>query len=261
MQMPKLTVSGYRGVWNETLTLPIARSLATRFGMYIRSTGAQTILVGRDARTSGSAISTEVIEALRTCGLAVVDIGLVATPSVLYLVRQGKADGAVIITASHNPIEYNGLKFVMQGGRFTNEEDVAHIIQMPDMPQTTAHGTYTKDITLPNLHIEKILSVVDTKAIQSAHLHVALDPINSVGALYTPLLLEKLGVTYSAINASADGNFAHEPEPLPKNLSDLGTLVQTSGAQAGFAQDPDADRLVLVDEHGVVLSEVVPITP
>ena len=309
---PKLTVSGYRGVWGETLTEDIARDYIYAFAMMLKKRDGSKILVGRDGRKSGPVLIEAVIAELLSLGFDVVDLGMMPTPTVLFLIREEKAAGAVIVTASHNPIQYNGLKFATETGAFTTEEDVEEIQSSLRAPAGThaasaaedclsdivflrAKRTRKKEVllwcravsdsnakpqsllreassagksaacvpagarsdgtSLFEKHLDVIAEHVNFEKIKSAHFKVAIDPINSVGCTTTPKLLERLGATAVGINLEATGEFAHEPEPVAKNLTDLERLVRESGANVGFAQDPDGDRLVLCDETGTLLSE------
>ena len=253
-----LAVSGYRGIWGETITEDIAREYVRAFAALIKNRGGKKIFVGRDGRGSGAVLIKVVAEELKTLGFHVTVLGIIPTPTILFLVRAKKYDGAIIITASHNPKEYNGLKFVTDRALFTTETEVAEIntyLAEKTVGKIGDAGTIEYDECLDDLHIQKILDSVDVEKIRNAHLVVAHDPINSAGAKITKKLFQKLGVTAHTINGEITGEFAHRPEPLPENLGDLGNAVREHHAHVGFAQDPDADRLVVVDETGTVLSE------
>ena len=254
---PKLAVSGYRGIWGESLTEEIARTYVRAFALFVQKRGGSKVIIGRDGRESGPMIMEAVINEITSLGLNVIDLGMMPTPVVLFLTRSEQADGAIIITASHNPIEYNGLKFATASGAFTNEAEVAEITALYglDVPKSVYPGTRTRANNLFAKYLTTILSSVDVEAIKACNFKVAIDPINSVGCTTTPLLLAELGATTVAINGEATGRFTHEPEPIAKNLTALQALVRENGAQIGFAQDPDGDRLVICDEHGNLLSE------
>ncbi len=254
---PKLTVSGYRGIWGESLTPEIAKQFASAFCQFILKRGGKNILIARDARGSGKEITDAIIPVFLSAGIDVIETGITPTPTVLFLVREQKLGGAIIVTASHNPIEYNGLKFVTDRGLFTNEADVAEMMSSMDTPvsQSSASGSHSVESELWKLHVEKIVSHVDRELIASKKLRVVVDVINSVGAVVDPYLFELLGVEAVILNGTPDGNFAHKPEPLPENLGTLGEKVRELKADIGFAQDPDGDRLVVVDETGTVLFE------
>ena len=254
---PKLTVSGYRGIWGTTLTNDIARGYVRAFGAFVNVRGGKKILVGRDGRESGPALMESVIDELLSLGFDVVDLGMMPTPVVVFLVRNEKAGGAVIITASHNPIEYNGLKFVTNSGAFTTENEVAEIEKFRSVasgplpvPAVRSNGS-----SLFETYLHTLLSKIDVELIKSKKFKVALDPINSVGCTTTPKLFDALGVTYIIINGEPNGKFAHAPEPIRQNLGGLETLVKETKSDIGFAQDPDGDRLVFCDEKGAMVSE------
>ena len=256
MQQPTLTVSGYRGIWGQSLTDAIARDYVRAFAAFVLKHGGTSIIIGRDARASGPELLEAVVNEIQKTGLSVIDLGMMPTPTALLLVRREHAGGAIIITASHNPIEYNGLKFVTSTGTFTTEKDVAEIEALRPTPvEEKPLGARTDGSSLFTAHMEAVLRSVSVETIKVRKFKVAIDPINSVGCTTTPKLLEALGAEVVAINNKATGAFAHEPEPLAKNLTDLAALVKNSGADIGFAQDPDGDRLVLCDEKGTIVFE------
>lgn len=259
---PQLTVSGYRGIWGDTLTEEIAKKYARAYLSFIvTETGKTnpTIILARDGRESGPILLTTVKNELVTHGARVIDTGLTATPIALFLVKAEKTDGAVIITASHNPIEYNGLKFVSMSGAFTTKTEVEKIKLFFEQNALvpTNGGESIDGESLYKKHSAAILQNIDAELIRSKKFKVALDPINSVGSFATPELLSSLGAEVSVINGEPNGKFAHEPEPLPKNLGALAELVKEKKCDIGFAQDPDGDRLVICDENGVIPSEEV----
>ncbi len=254
---PKLTVSGYRGIWGTTLTTQIAQDFAQAFSLFMQERNAKTIFVARDGRESGIELCETIIGTLTEQGQNVINLGMMPTPIVLFLVQNKKADGAIIVTASHNPIEYNGLKFVTDTGFFTTESEVAEIERLRGSASKAEPRPGTR-IDEPNLfdsYLSTLLEHIDIQKIQNNHFKVALDPINSVGCTTTPKLFEKLGVSFSIINGEPTGKFEHEPEPLPKNLTGLQALVRETKSDVGFAQDPDGDRLVIYDEKGNIPTE------
>ena len=216
---PQLAVSGYRGVWGTTLTPEIAKNFTNAFAQFTQKRNGKKILIGRDARPSGGELVTIVAETLRDAGFDVTIGGLLPTPTVLFLVREMKFDGAVIVTASHNPPEYNGLKFVTARGMFTVESDVAEIKSYFGASATPGMGSITTDTTLGEKHVAHILEKSDRDLIASKHFKVVLDPINSAGAVLGPKLLEELGCDITVINGEPNGQFAHMPEPLAENLT------------------------------------------
>ncbi len=253
-----LAVSGYRGIWDDTMTEEIAREYTRAFAALVKSRGGKKLFIGRDGRASGEILIKTIARELQSLGFHITVLGIVPTPTILFLVREKKYDGAIIITASHNPKEYNGLKFVTSRGLFTTEAEVAEInahLEKETVSKIGEEGTIEYDECLDDLHIQKILDSIDVEKIKKAKLVVAHDPINSAGSKITRKLFQKLGVVAHTINGEITGEFAHIPEPLPQNLGGLGDAVREHTAQVGFAQDPDADRLVIVDEKGTVLSE------
>lgn len=255
--LPKLTVSGYRGIWGDTLNPAIARKYFEGFAQFLKVRYSSKIIIARDTRSSGKELSEIATDVFTSIGIDIIDIGITPTPTVLYLVRKYGYDGAIMITASHNPIEYNGLKFINSSGLFTNEEEVREInlYLNNDLDTTEMVGEYIEDTKLPFEHVQHILDNIDVEIIKSKKIKVVLDTINGTGTITTPTLLEKLGCEVTIINGVPDGNFAHIPEPLPQNLSQLGEKVREVGADIGFAQDPDADRLVVCDENGEIIFE------
>ncbi len=255
--LPKLTVSGYRGIWGDTLNPTIARKYFEAFAQFLKVRHSSKIVLARDTRSSGTEISRIAQEVFTNIGIDVVNIGIAPTPTVLYLVHKYSYDGALMITASHNPIEYNGLKFITSSGLFTNEEEVREInlYLNNDLDLVEMTGEYIEDTNLPFEHVQHILDNIDVEIIKNKKIKVVLDTINGTGAITTPTLLKELGCEVIIINEVPDGNFAHIPEPLPQNLSQLGEKVRQVGADIGFAQDPDADRLVVCDERGEIVFE------
>lgn len=257
MTKPTLNVSGYRGVWGETLTPDIARDFTRSFAQFIEARHGNTILIGRDARPSGPEIVAVVSEVLTQAGFNVIDAGIIPTPTVLLVIRKWGLSGGIIITASHNPAEYNGLKFVTSEGLFTTETEVEEIkTYLKGKPiENDIPGTITRREDAGQVHIDTILSHIDVDAIRDANFRVVLDPINSAGATVTPKLLKELGCVATIINGETTGTFAHRPEPTKENLVGFGEIILQEKAAVGFAQDPDADRLVVIDEKGEILSE------
>ncbi len=286
---PKLAVSGYRGIWGDTLTIDIANKYARAFGLFIKESSPRpglgwTVLIGRDGRESGPAIRDAIIPVLESMGINVIDGDVLPTPTVLLAVRENKYDGAIIITASHNPIEYNGLKFVTASGFFTDENQVEKIKKYFDSSELVPNSLQENIIsvsthktllgcldslrkasrnniffsTKPNFiknHSDKILSHIDVELIKSKNFKVAVDMTNGAASVMDPYLFEQLGIQLIPINNVADGKFTHKPEPLKQNLGEIEKLTKDSGADIGFAQDPDADRLVVINENGEMISE------
>ena len=214
------------------------------------------IVVGRDARISGRMVESIVCGTLTACGMDVVNCGLASTPTVEMGVIFEKADGGIILTASHNPKEWNALKLLNEKGEFLSAEDGEQILAIIDnggfhYAQVDNIGVVTsKDFTAQ--HIEAVMShpLVNTAAIYRAGYKVVLDPVNSVGAIVMPKLLAALGVNCVIINGEPNGRFSHNPEPLPENLTQLSATVVGEEADLGIAVDPDVDRLALICEDG-----------
>ena len=262
---PKLTVSGYRGIWGETLNKEIVISYVKAFIKFIKENINEnpTILLGRDGRESGPEIRNYIVELFKNENVNFVDGDILPTPTVLFAVKKFKYDGAIIITASHNPREYNGLKFVTDKALFTNEEEVEKIkefLQKNISTENTHKNTDRSNILVSgfeiiNSHINQILENIDVELIKSKKWKVAVDMINASACVVDPALFEKLGLELIPLNDTPDGNFGHKPEPLRENLGDIAKLVKEKGCNLGFAHDPDADRLVVIDENGEVVFE------
>lgn len=261
---PKLQVTGYRGVWGETLNEQIAFEYIRSFARFIKSRGGNKVLIGRDTRPSGPNIFAVAEEAFQKEGIATTNIGILPTPSTLLLTRKLGADGGIMITASHNPPQYNGIKFVMPMGRMTNANEVEEIEnfrkELKDEEKIPTKLETPEGINIDNsdfrkIHIDEVLKNVNVELIRSKKFKVTLDAINGTGAFIGPELLEALGCDVKVINAEQTGAFAHMPEPLPENLSQIAEAVKKNGSDIGFAQDPDADRLVVINEKGELISE------
>ncbi|MFZ2205570.1 MAG: phosphoglucosamine mutase [Minisyncoccia bacterium] len=260
--MPILNVSGYRGIWGTDLNEQIAYEFGIAFAQFIKNHGGHKILVGRDARKTGEAIFGALQSAFQNEGLEIEYAGIIPTPSMLFLIRKLGFDGGVMITASHNPPEYNGLKFINSSGLFATQKEIEEITKNKEkLPAQVSpipgigENVETDNSKFRKLHIDEILKNIDVDLIKNKKFKVALDPINSAGSIITQELLKELSCEVYAINTEQNGEFAHEPEPLPKNLGQIGKAVLDSKSDVGFAQDPDADRLVIVNEKGEVLNE------
>jgi phosphomannomutase len=264
----KFTISGLRGVWaclpekqggnlnEETVTTYI-----TAFAHFLQKrqkTGtAPKILLGHDARKSGPIIKGIVLQILTRAGIDVIDSGLLPTPTVIFLTKTMHYDGAIMLTASHNPPEYNGIKFITERALFANQKEVDEMKSYLGKPLAEAKvpGKFAIDHDLGEHHTDHILEHINRTLIQEKKFTVVLDAINSVGCYMGPTLLEALGCRLVVLNGVPNGAFAHMPEPLPENLTELGKMVAALGADIGFALDPDGDRLVVCDETGTVVSE------
>ncbi len=221
------------------------------------------VIVGRDARKSGDMVNNFVITTLRALGINVTDLGLATTPTVEVAVTGSGTHGGIIITASHNPGEWNALKLLNEKGEFLSGDDGLSVLEIAGREDfifsgVDAAGLLEHDNTWNKRHIEMVLGLklVSVKDIKAAGFTVAIDCINSVGGIVLPLLLRSLGVErIIELNTHPDGNFAHTPEPIPENLKDISGLVVKSKADIGFVVDPDVDRLAIVCEDGKMFGE------
>jgi phosphomannomutase len=252
-----ISVSGIRGRVGEGLTPELVSSYAAGFGAWARG----TIVIGRDSRVSGPMFHRAVIAALQSVGCDVIDVGLAPTPTIQLAVEHHHAAGGLAITASHNPIEWNALKFIAPSGLFLSAAEGAEMRDATTrgIPRATwdCLGRVSSDDEAIARHIEAILALpyIDVPAIRRRAFHVALDCVRGAGATIMPALLERLGCRVDAINLETDGRFPHPPEPIAENLHDLERLVRATRADIGFAVDPDVDRLALVDETGSAIGE------
>lgn len=221
------------------------------------------IVIGRDARISGEMVNNLVIGTLQGMGVDIVDIGLSTTPTVEIAVPAEKADGGIILTASHNPKQWNALKLLNEKGEFISEKDGAEVLQIADneaylYADVNSLGKVTKNDSYFRIHIEKILALpyVDVAAIKAAKFKVVIDCVNSTGGIVLPQLLKALGVeNVVKLYCDPTGEFPHNPEPLPENLRDISKLVKKEKAHLGIVVDPDVDRLALVCEDGEMFGE------
>jgi len=221
------------------------------------------VIVGRDARTSGSMVNNLVTSSLVALGINVVDIGLAATPTVEIAVTELKADGGIIISASHNPEQWNALKLLNSSGEFISATDGNEILKLADnedfnYADIDSIGEIIEDNSLNNLHINKItdLKLVDKDAIKKVKFKVIIDCVNSVGGLIIPDLLAALGIEEIVkLYCDPTGDFPHNPEPLPENLSEISEAITRHKADVGFVVDPDVDRLAIVNEDGSMFGE------
>ena len=220
------------------------------------------IVVGRDARISGNMVRDLVVGTLVGMGIDTVDIGLATTPTTEIAVTGEKADGGIILTASHNPRQWNALKLLNDKGEFLTAADGAQVLQIADkgdfvFADIDHIGTVTqKDYT--DTHIDKVLALklIDPKVIEQANFSVAIDCVNSVGGIVLPKLLKKLGVkNIIELFTTPDGNFGHNPEPIPENLTEISDTMKKCKADVGFVVDPDVDRLAIINEDGSMFGE------
>ena len=258
-----VSVSGVRGRVGEALTPDVVTRFAAAFGAYLneRAGGRAKVVLARDSRTSGPLFVRAVSAALEGVGCDVVHVGLVPTPTALMAIRHHGADGGVVVTASHNPVEWNALKLASGSGMFLDAEEAAAMRAFLDRDPAwkgwDGIGSVTTDDDAADRHIASILELpyLDVEALRRRRFTVALECIRGAGAVTLPRLLEELGCDVRGINLEPDGRFHRKPEPVAGNLGDLEALVRETGADIGLATDPDADRLSLVDETGRAIGE------
>ncbi len=253
----KISISGVRGIVGESLSPEICLAFAQAFGSYL---GGGKVVVGMDTRFSGPALKSAVFAGLLACGCETIDLGICPTPTVQLMVKELKAKGGLVVTASHNPGEWNGLKFIREDGIFLNAKEAGKLIEMYENKDfcATPFDDWERIQTDPSAiynHVRHVLKLVNAKAIRKAKLKVAMDCCNGAGCKITLLLLKELGCKVYSINTDLTKPFPRNPEPIPENLKDLCDLVKAKKADVGFAQDADADRLAIVDENGVAIGE------
>lgn len=254
------TIGGHTG---DTLNPLDIVKFTSAYATFIRRTATSNkIVVGRDARISGEMVRSVVCGTLMGMGFDVIDIGLATTPTTELAVRWSGADGGIIITASHNPRQWNALKLLNNEGEFLTKADGNEVLDIAaeesfSYADVDHLGHYTKDDSFDKRHIESVLALrlVDTEAIRNAHFKVCVDSINSVGGIILPQLLDALGVEYKFLNGDATGDFAHNPEPLEKNLGGIMGEMATGGYDLGIVVDPDVDRLAFICEDGNMFGE------
>ncbi|MGE5421528.1 MAG: phosphoglucosamine mutase [Chloroflexota bacterium] len=264
------SISGIRGTIGgkpgESLSPVDIVKFAAAFGTWVLSESGKSnpkIVIGRDARRSGPIVNTFIKTTLQSLGISITDLGLATTPTVEVAVTGLKADGGIIITASHNPAEWNALKLLDSKGEFLSAAEGAKVLEIAagedfNFVPDEKRGSVQTDDTWGEKHIDRILELknVDVEAIKAAGFSVAIDCVNSVGGIILPKLLKRLGVNkITELNTTPDGNFAHNPEPLPDNLRDIAALVVASKADLGIVVDPDVDRLALICEDGTMFGE------
>ena len=253
----KISISGVRGVIGQSLTPTLLTRFAQAFGTH---TGSGTIVVGRDPRTSGEMVKHAVIAGILSSGGRVVDIGVCPVPTVQLQVRRRKAHGGIAITASHNPAEWNALKFIGSNGLFLDAGQARELLDIYHQGEYTKVAgdeirTVEEVAGATDAHIRTIIDALGPLPAAKRKLRVVLDSCNGAGSIVGPKLLEALGAEVIPINVTPDGSFPRPAEPLPENLGDLCAAVKQHGADIGFAQDMDADRLAIVSEQGLPIGE------
>ena len=263
------SISGIRGTIGghigDTLNPLDIVKFTSAYATFIRRNStvkSAKIVVGRDARISGPMVDWVVCGTLMGMGYDVIHIGMATTPTTELAVRMSGADGGIIITASHNPRNWNALKLLNAEGEFLTKDDGNQVLSIADREDfeyaDVDHlGHCIEDDTYNDKHIDNVLSLklVDTSAIRKAHFRVCMDTINSVGGIILPKLLDRLGVEYTVLNGTPDGNFQHNPEPLEKNLHGIMDEIAKGGYDLGIVVDPDVDRLAFICEDGTMFGE------
>lgn len=261
------SISGIRGTIGgspgEALTPVDIVKFAAAFGTWIKSRNGKKVIIGRDARPSGEMVSQLVASTLKGLGLHVIDLGLSTTPTVELAVVNEKAGGGIILTASHNPVQWNALKLLNDKGEFISGADGAEVLALAEAEQfdfapVEKLGTYTINDSYIQKHIALILKhkLVDVKAIQNAKFKIAVDAVNSTGGIAVPKLLKALGVKKVVkLYCEPTGKFPHNPEPLPEHLKVISSTVKKQKCDLGIVVDPDVDRLALIQEDGKAFGE------
>jgi len=263
------SISGIRGTIGgavgDNLTPIDAVKFASAYGVWIkqqRNKENYRVVVGRDARISGEMIQNLVMNTLVGLGIHVIDLGLSTTPTVEVAVPMEHADGGIILTASHNPKQWNALKLLNAKGEFLSGDDGAKILEIAETDQMNfsdvdSLGKITKNQAYIDMHIDEVLKMplVNKKAIEDANFKVVVDGVNSTGGIAVPLLLDRLGVDTIKLYCEPNGHFPHNPEPLKEHLGDLANAVVKERADLGIVVDPDVDRLAFMDEKGEMFGE------
>lgn len=261
-----ISVSGLRGVIGENLTPIVAAQYGGAFGTFlkdsvVRENGKRLrVCIGRDSRVSGQMLTSAMTAGLCSVGVDVIDLGLVTTPCVGIMLRELGCDGGIVITASHNPLPYNGIKLLLSTG-MAPPPATAERIKKAFLDGRAGYvdsvhcGTVSFNDQTDRIHIDKVLATIDPAQVSAKRYRIVLDSVNGAGARIAKKLLAQLGCEVIAMNDEPTGLFAHGAEPTEANLVDLCRRVKQEKADLGFAQDPDADRLAIVDENGVYIGE------
>ncbi len=263
----RINVSGYRGIWGDTLSKEVVILYTRAFVSFLKEKNPNPkILIGRDGRESGPEIKEIILNELKNLGIEGVDGDILPTPTVLFSIRKHGYAGGIIITASHNPIEYNGLKFINDKALFTISEEVDTINKYFEIEMGKYENEEKSQFinfkpsneAIPNFpkeHADKILENINVEAIKAKKFKVVADMINASACVMDKYLFEQLGVELIPINNIPNGKFGHRPEPLRENLLETEKIAKENNVNVGFVHDPDADRLVVINEHGEVISE------
>ncbi len=263
------SISGIRGTIggkvDDNLTPVDVVKFTAAFGTWLQKTQNKkelTLVIGRDARISGAMVNSLVTATLQGLGINVVDLGLSTTPTVEVMVPELNAAGGIILTASHNPKQWNALKLLNEKGEFISGKDGAEMLEIAEkedfnFAEVDDLGKYETRTDAFDIHIQKILDLpmADAEAVKSKKFKVVLDAVNSTGGISLPPLLEKLGCEVVKLYCEPNGQFPHNPEPLKEHLTDICDLIKKEGADVGIVVDPDVDRLALIDENGEMFGE------
>ncbi|MCM8772842.1 MAG: phosphoglucosamine mutase [Candidatus Omnitrophica bacterium] len=251
----KISVAGIRGIYPEVLRPDLVQKFAFAYGNFIKE---KKIYVGRDTRISGNVLKLTVIASLLACGKNVVDLDIAPTPLVEYVVEKNKKSGGIVITASHNPFQYNGIKFLSKRGTFLNEKEGQQLIEIYNKGNflfSKRTGDILIEENIVEKYFEEIYKNVDNENIKKSNFKIAVDVCQGVGALYTKRFLEKFNCKVEILNEKPYGFFSHDPEPKKETLKQLSQYIKEKNVDIGFAQDPDGDRLAIVDEKGNIIGE------
>jgi phosphomannomutase len=263
-----VSISGIRGVVGESLTPEIVTRYAAAFGRYCAASAGQapTVVVGRDGRATGGAFTDIIVSSLRATGARVVSLGISPTPTVQLAVEHIGAAGGISVTASHNPMQWNGMKFVAPTGMFLSAQENARLWALADEPPQYAAwdrlGGVSVETEWLQRHVDQVLSLpyLDVPSIRKRRLRVVADCINAAGGLIVPPLLTALGCEVIPLNCEVGGIFRRTPEPVPENLGEAAAAVRADRADLGVVVDPDVDRLVLITEEGEPFGEEYTVT-
>ncbi len=252
-----ISVSGVRGLVGKTMTPTLAAEMGAAFGSHL---GGGKIVIGRDSRQSGMMVQSALVGGLLATGCSVVELGIVTTPGTAMMIGELKADGGVVLTASHNPGEWNGIKFLTREG-IAPPPELAQKIFDRFHQKNFAYvgpdriGSRETDASTHDRHVDKVLAISNVEGVRKRKPRVVLDSVNGAGGVGGVMLLRALGCHVVPMNNEPNGRFAHTPEPTAENLVSLCDAVREHGADIGFAQDPDADRLAIVDDTGRYIGE------
>ncbi|HOK56500.1 MAG TPA: phosphoglucosamine mutase [bacterium] len=251
----KISVAGIRGIYPSELTPEIAYKFGLAYGFYLKE---KNIYIGTDTRISSEVLKYALISSLLAKGKNVIDLGIMPTPIIEFAVEKNKRAGGVIVTASHNPFQYNGIKFLSTKGTFLNEREnrkLLEIYKKTEISLSKKPGRIKTETQIEDIYFQEIYNNVDIEKIKEKKLKIIVDVCQGVGAIFTKKFLENMNCTVEIINEKPYGIFVHDPEPKKETLKQLSKIVKEKNANIGFAQDPDGDRLAIVDEKGNIIGE------